>query len=596
MDKPDNNIEKKLTLRDYLIILFRRKNVFFTFFISLVAIVTIASFTMKPLFRAEAMILVEKAEEEPLVTLKEVITDLADRVALVTTQVEMVKSRWVLESVVRKLELDKKLPVRGSNKFEKAVIFLQKKVKVRPVKNTDFIDIRLEMHNRDLVAPIVNEIAKYYIAFYFDTKKDNSRKKYEFIQEQVIAVKNELDRAEELLRDYEVKNRVILPDEEAKLALRNLMEEQRRLAILLQDYSDVHPSVLGASDAIKEFENELKALPQKKMEITRIKYTITALKEVYIDLIKKREEMRIITESEKREVGQIRSLTLVDPAVKPIKPVWPIKRLNVLLAMILGFLGGISLSVMVDLMDDRLYQKEDVKKKLGVWPVGSVRLLSEKGRGVLDTVPDRGFFDLNQGVLNNIGGPGVPVKTLMVTSSFPGEGKTTAAFNLALVLSKYAGKKVLLVDLDAKHSDLHKLCKTSLKPGLVDFLQGRSDMKDLVQKTELDNLFLLPAGSREAPGSLLVSENIEKLKAGLNKVKDDFDCVIIDSPDGKTSVNISYLTSIAEYILFIVRAGATRWQSARHSIDMISTAPAGNLGVMLNCQKYYIPDFIYHML
>lgn len=123
------------------------------------------------------------------------------------------------------------------------------------------------------------------------------------------------------------------------------------------------------------------------------------------------------------------------------------------------------------------------------------------------------------------------IKTLLVTSSVPGEGKSWVSSNLATAFAQ-EGKKVLIIDSDMRKGRLHTIFETTKKPGLSNYLSGMSDLEEkenvlqYIQQTQIENLYLMPAGDVPPnPSELLVSE---KTKALIQQLKEIFDLIIFD--------------------------------------------------------------------
>ncbi|NQU95627.1 MAG: AAA family ATPase [Candidatus Omnitrophica bacterium] len=587
-----NNISRQPTLRDYCIILFRRKAIFLTFFFGLIISVTVLSFALKPFYRAETIILVEKAEEEPLTPLKVPISEFVDRLSLMSTQVRFIKTRRVLEKTVIDLSLAEKLPIKGEYKFEKAVLFLKRKLKIAPVRNTDFISIRLDLQDRLLGVQIVNAVTKNYVDFYFKIKATRSSSVLEFIDAQINVVNVSLGNAEAALRDYEENYDIVSLRDEARISLEKLFDEEKHLVYLLEEYKAGYPDINAARTEIQNIKEKLKDFPQKKMQLRRMEYTTENLKEIYLMLLKKREEMQIAVAMEKDKIGQVRNIEIIEPATVPIKPVWPKKRINILAAIFLGVFGGMGMVFWANYMDHRLYTREDIKKYLGYSIVGSIGSLPNVD--TLFTKPEGVVFESYQELLNAIKVfSASPVKALLVTSSSRGEGKTVTALNLALTLSKNVDKKILLVDADTVHPCLHKLFETSHEPGLINFADKEDSVRNIILTTRLNNLFFIPSG---VENSLNKPLDFERLKDFIINLKNKFDYIIFDSSScGLNSATLA-ISSSFDYALFVIKAGSTRREVAKMALERLVPVGPKSLGIMLNCQRYEVPGFLYKRL
>lgn len=171
------------------------------------------------------------------------------------------------------------------------------------------------------------------------------------------------------------------------------------------------------------------------------------------------------------------------------------------------------------------------------------------------------------------------VKTVTVTSSGPGEGKSTVASNLAVVTAQ-SGKKTLIIDCDQRRSRLHKVFGLSNMVGLSNMLAGEVAFPDVVQQTEIQNLFLLTAGTRPPnPSELLASE---KMKNFIHTMREEFDFVIMDTPPVLIVTDAQLLADYTDGYLLIVSSGTVDRNAAAKSKELLENVNAKLLGVVLN--------------
>lgn len=149
-----------------------------------------------------------------------------------------------------------------------------------------------------------------------------------------------------------------------------------------------------------------------------------------------------------------------------------------------------------------------------------------------------------------------PLRTILITSSVSGEGKTFVASNLAHAIVRKADQRVILIDGDLRRPRLHKLLGAPSSPGLSDYLSGNADVMQIIQHgTENENLCFIPAGSAVANHSELLSS--EKVKTLLNHLTTIFDWVIIDSPPCLPVADAGVLATLCDGVLVVLRANST---------------------------------------
>jgi protein-tyrosine kinase len=157
----------------------------------------------------------------------------------------------------------------------------------------------------------------------------------------------------------------------------------------------------------------------------------------------------------------------------------------------------------------------------------------------------------------------MPLKKVLVTSALPKEGKSFTAANLAQVLARQHGRRVLLIDADLRGPRLHMMLGTTSSPGLADYLQGGSDEFSIMQRGPMENLFFIPSGQEISDPAELVANG--RLKLLLQRVEALFDWIIIDSPPAVPVSDASVLAKACDGVLMVVRSNATPVDMARRA-------------------------------
>jgi len=138
----------------------------------------------------------------------------------------------------------------------------------------------------------------------------------------------------------------------------------------------------------------------------------------------------------------------------------------------------------------------------------------------------------------------MPLKTILLTSALPKEGKSFTAANLAQVLVRQHGRRVLLIDADLREPRLHAMLGTTASPGLSNYLQGGNDEFSIMQRGPMENLFFIASGQQISDPSELVANG--RLKVLLQRVEALFDWIIIDSPP---AVLVSDASMLARHVM-----------------------------------------------
>ena len=180
------------------------------------------------------------------------------------------------------------------------------------------------------------------------------------------------------------------------------------------------------------------------------------------------------------------------------------------------------------------------------------------------------------------------LQSLLVTSTIAGEGKSWISANLAATFAQ-AGKKVIILDADMRKGRQYRIFDVSPRPGLSNYLSGVTendkevDLADYVQETEIENLFVIPAGNVPPnPSELLVSESMLHL---MERLKEICDIVIIDGPPTQLVTDSLILARIADSTVIIAEGNKTKKESLRRIVANIQKVGGKIAGVVLNKMK-----------
>ncbi len=170
------------------------------------------------------------------------------------------------------------------------------------------------------------------------------------------------------------------------------------------------------------------------------------------------------------------------------------------------------------------------------------------------------------------------VKSLVVTSTSPKEGKTLTAVHLAASIAE-EGPRVLLIDGDVWRGRIHELAGVPEAPGLTDLLAGETPA-DAVRSTGVPRLFVLPRGQRHpSPSSLTRSTELRKV---LHRFAQEYDVIVVDGPPVLATASGPALASVADGVMLVIRAGRTNRQAVREALKELATVGARVVGAVLN--------------
>jgi capsular exopolysaccharide synthesis family protein len=280
------------------------------------------------------------------------------------------------------------------------------------------------------------------------------------------------------------------------------------------------------------------------------------------------------------------SVSVVQPAVTPDSPVSPHPPLTALLAAMVAFLVVTAIAYAKEALDDTIADSNQVLETLGLATIGTIMRVKggKEGPSMLAAMrsPRSPAAEAYRTLRANVEFASLerPIKTLLVTSALPAEGRTVTAANLAVVFAQ-EGRRVLLIDADLRQPGAHAIFALPNMHGLTTLM--RSDdagLETVIQATEQENLYLLSAGPPLAnPAEVLRSKRMHSV---LTRLSADFDLLIFDSPPLEIVADSAVLSSLLDGTLLVVDAARSRRAPARSAAETLATAKANMLGVVLN--------------
>ncbi len=278
-------------------------------------------------------------------------------------------------------------------------------------------------------------------------------------------------------------------------------------------------------------------------------------------------------------------ISVVEPAPVPTAPIGPRTQLNVLLAAITGLTLALGMAFFLEYLDDTIKTPEDIEQTMGLSTLGAITRI--KGKHLEDKLiaadhPKSPISEAYRVLRTNIQFSAIdqPMRTLLVTSPNPIEGKSTTLANLGVVMAQ-AGLSVIAVDSDLRRPVLHKFFKLPRKEGLTNaLLQDEPAIDGYLQATEVDNLRVLASGPLPPnPSELLSSQKMRRL---LENLTGQADVVLLDSPPMLVVTDAAVLANQVDGVLIVAEAGKTRRGMAQRAMENLGKVGANLVGAVLN--------------
>jgi succinoglycan biosynthesis transport protein ExoP len=378
------------------------------------------------------------------------------------------------------------------------------------------------------------------------------------------------------------------------------------------DYRGSRQRELLLKEALDEQKGEVNQTAEKLVQYNILKREADTNKQLYDGMLQKLKEAGI--------TAGLRSsnIRIVDPALIPGGPSRPNKTRNILLSILVGFLGGIGLALLREYLDNTVKTPDDIETlarlpSLAVVPAltnssGKRRgrfakllktpvVTSKEGRAELishnmpQSQMSEAFRALRTSLL--LSQADHPPQVILMTSALPREGKTTAAVNLAVTLAQL-GDKTLLVDADLRKPGINRALSLvdGKHAGLSSYLAGVSSLDLItVPHPAITNLEAIPTGPIPPnPADLLSSRRLTEL---ITELRGRYKFVVIDSPPIMAATDAVILSVLVDGVLMVVRSGETPKEAFTRTRDLLVGVKCHMLGVVLNAVDASSPDYYY---
>lgn len=384
------------------------------------------------------------------------------------------------------------------------------------------------------------------------------------------------------VRDTDPERARVIADEIAhQLILQSPTEspdEQQRWTFVQSQLQDLEAKIEGTKKEIEgeqaklDAANSARAIQQYQNNIAALQQKLTTYQSTYASLLTTVQ-------------GGVNYISVVEPAVTPTGPISPRVGYIVTLASAIGLILAVSGALLIEYLDDTIKTPDDVTQTINLPTLGAVTRI--EGASIEDKLvaadhPRSPVSEAYRSLRTNLQFSAVdkPLKTLLVTSANPIEGKSLTVANLGVVMAQ-AGHSVVLIDADLRRPTLHRIFGLTKEEGLTNaLLQGNPSPDGYLQATKVENLRVLTSGPLPPnPSELLSSERMRKL---IEHLKGQADVLLFDSPPSLAVTDAAVLSSQVDGVLLVVDAGACRRDLAARAVEGLSKVGGNVLGAVLN--------------
>ncbi len=552
---------EQINLSHYLGLLYRQRVFLLTFLFITATLALIFLMKLPDQYRSVAQVLIESAPISAGAT--EELQPTHQTFTYVDTQAEIVGSVPILTVATEKEKLTEFFGVRG---LREAVFELKKILKVRPVRGTQLINISVQTPNPNKSAAIANTIAETYLK---------------------QSIQNRLFFSKEILQ--------LLPEGSSGESLKNLTPLGQLAQLDKDEFAATLPSV-RSNPTILELKNQIAKAEADLFELKR------QYREQHPDVVKLEANLKFLRESvevqTKRVIHELKTaltnrlqvsdVRIVQPAEAPLLPSGP-KRFRLFgIILILELMASMGLVFLMDYLDDRVKNQDDVEKFVRLPYLGHTPVLKDEN----EKEPRKRYFyvytkpqsDLAESLRYirvgiNFSAPPDMLRAFAITSSVPQEGKSFCSCNLAASFA-LDGNRVLLVDADNRRPVLHTVFNVENSNGLTNYLTSNISLESVVKPTEIPGLDFVPSGPESPnPSELLGSE---KMLEFIQKAKSQYDRVIVDAPPLIGIGDGLVLGKLVGHLILVIRSHKISRKAIKQVREKLQLHQIKVLGVILN--------------
>jgi capsular exopolysaccharide synthesis family protein len=361
---------------------------------------------------------------------------------------------------------------------------------------------------------------------------------------------------------------------------RNLEREIRTtLTAARKEYEEVSATERNLKALYEQTKTEAFSFNQYEREYVELKRAYENNQRLYDVVLKRLKDAGL---AGMLEMSNVRLLDRARPSFVHVRP--DLRR-NLLAALVLGLVLGVGLAFVVEALDSSVRTQEHLEQLgatfLGAFPRVEHAPDQAKDDLAVHTAPKSALAECCRAIRTNLlfMSPDKPLRTILVTSSSPQDGKTTTAVNLSIAMAD-SGNRVLLLDADMRRPRVHKALGLGQGAGLSSLILGEHALDDAIQRTPVPNLFALPCGPIPPNPSELL--HTDAFAAVLREAAERFDRIIIDSPPVAAVSDALIISTQVDGTVVVVKAGSTTRESARRTLRSLADLNARVLGVVLN--------------
>lgn len=584
---------REVTIKDYLVILKRRSWIILIAFCFFTIRATMDTMKKVPKFHAKAKILIEPRLPE-IAPLHQVYGRNGwDRGESIKNQLSILTSRTLAKKVVEHLIEGQDNTFSGRKEPERAFL---SGVTVEMIPGTQLVDVGYISRNPVQAAKFANALVNVYIQQEIKKRTEASKYATGWLEAQLGELRKKLEASEIALNEFMQREEAFfMPNVERKThgVLEDLKQQQisieNEIIELSRRYKSKHPRMISLQtrlqavrDSMDEETKKLIELNTKMIEYNVLQREVDSNKNLYNSLLRRTKETEVSKELETTNVS------IVDLADVPKGPFTPNRKRDISAGVTMGLLLGVVFAFILEYLDSTVKTAEDIEMYvrlpfLGYVPSARREAKSEQEIDLIaHKSPRSRITEAYRSVRTSIifsSPEDRPLKTILVTSTSPQEGKTTMSINLATVFA-HANERTVIVEGDLRKPRIARSFGMENNVGVSTYLTGNKELDQVIRSSFIPNLFIISSGPKPPnPSELLISP---KTNLFLEQLQKKFDRVIIDSPPTFSVADSVILANKVDGVMVVIRAGFLNIDIILRGRQRLSEAKARILGVVLN--------------
>ncbi|MDM1772059.1 polysaccharide biosynthesis tyrosine autokinase [Acinetobacter indicus] len=468
-------------------------------------------------------------------------------------------------------------------------------------KMTGVLGLNYQGTDKQHITQVLNAILAAYSQQNIERRSAETAQTLKFLEDQLPELKQQLDVAEREFNRFRQQYNTVDVTKESELYLTQSVtletqkaELEQKVAEASAKYTAEHPimqqmnaQLTAINKKINELDGTLRRLPELQRQYLQLFREVEVKQQLYTGLLNSYQQLRIA------KAGEIGNVRIVDTAVEPIEPIKPKKLQILILSIFLGGFLGTLLALLRNMLRSGVKDSTQIENELDL-PVyatvprspvqeSRIKLLKKKKNIPIlavkhnDDIAIESLRSMRTAIhfalssaKNNI---------IMVSGPAPEVGKSFISTNLATILAQ-SQKRVLIIDADLRRGYLHKYFNQQAQPGLADYLNGQTDLNQVIKATEVSGLDVIARGKSPANPSELLSTT--QFATMLNQLSEQYDHILIDTPPILAVTDGIIISQHAGVNLVIARYAKTQMKELELTINRFEQAGVKVNGIILN--------------